>query len=158
LAEHGPAISRLAFSYESVAGVREELVQEIAMAIWKALPHFRSECSERTFVFRIAHNRGLSHASRRRQPHEPLGDLADAEHPADPQPNPEQRTLRTDERARLASAIQNSPLPQRQIIVLMLEGLSHAEMAEVLGTTENNVGVRLTRAKAILKQGLGGKQ
>jgi len=128
------------------------------MAIWKALPHFRGECSERTFVFRIAHNRGLSHASRRRPAHEPLGDLSDAEHPADPQPDPEQRALRTDERARLASAIQNLPLAQRQITVLMLEGLSHAEMAEVLGTTENNVGVRLTRAKAALKQALGGKQ
>ena len=49
----------LAFSYEAVASVREELVQEIALAIWQALPRFRGECSERTFVFRIAHNRGL---------------------------------------------------------------------------------------------------
>ena len=60
LSEHGAAISRLAFSYEAVAGIREELVQEIALAIWQALPHFRGECSERTFVYRIAHNRGLS--------------------------------------------------------------------------------------------------
>ena len=158
VAEYGPSISRLVFSYESIAGVREELVQEIAMAIWKALPHFRGQCSERTFVFRIAHNRGLSHASRRRPAHEPLGDLADAEVPTDPQPDPEQRAMHTDERARLASAIQNLPLAQRQITVLMLEGLSHAEMAEVLGTTENNVGVRLTRAKTALKKALGGKQ
>ena len=48
LADHGPAISRLAFSYEAVAGIREELVQEIALAIWQALPRFRCECSERT--------------------------------------------------------------------------------------------------------------
>ena len=33
------------------------------------------------------------------------------------------------------------------MIVLMLEGLSHAEVAEVLGITENNVAVRLTRAR-----------
>ena len=50
LDEHGAAISHLAYSYEVVAGIREELVQEMALAIWKALPHFRSECSERTFV------------------------------------------------------------------------------------------------------------
>ena len=37
LGEHGAAVSRLAFSYEAVAGVREELVQEIALAIWQAL-------------------------------------------------------------------------------------------------------------------------
>ena len=64
LGEHGAAISRLAYSYEAVAGIREELVQEIALAIWRALPHFRGECSERTFVFRIAHNRGLTHVRR----------------------------------------------------------------------------------------------
>jgi DNA-directed RNA polymerase specialized sigma24 family protein len=48
LGEYGAAISRLAYTYETVAGIREELVQEIALAIWQALPHFRGECSERT--------------------------------------------------------------------------------------------------------------
>jgi len=158
LTEHGPAISRLAFNYEAIAGVREELVQEIAMAIWRALPHFRGECSERTFVFRIAHNRGLSHASRRRPAHEPLDELTDADHPPDPQPDPEVSAAQSHARARLASAIQALPLAQRQITVLMLEGLSHAEMAEVLGTTENNVAVRLTRAKTALRDALGGNQ
>jgi len=133
-------------------------MQEIALAIWKALPHFRGECSERTFVYRIAHNRGLSHASRRRPAHDPLDELADADHPADPRPDPEERALHTRERAQLASAIQALPVAQRQIIVLMLEGLSHAEMAEVLGTSENNIAVRLTRAKNALKQALGGKE
>ena len=63
LSEYGAAISRLAFSYEAVASVREELVQEIALAIWQALAHFRGDCSERTFVYRIAHNRGLTHVA-----------------------------------------------------------------------------------------------
>src|SRR5580700_2882341 len=67
---HGAAISRLAFGYETVASVREELVQDIALAIWQALADFRGECSERTFVYRIAHNRGLSHVWKRRPPHQ----------------------------------------------------------------------------------------
>ena len=75
LGEHGAAISRLAYSYEAVAGIREELVREIALAIWRALPHFRGECSERTFVFRIAHNRGLTHVSMAQQS---LDDLEEA--------------------------------------------------------------------------------
>ncbi len=37
------------------------------------------------------------------------------------------------------------------MIVLMLEGLSHAQMAEVLGITENNVAVRLNRARNMLQ-------
>src|SRR5580692_8226762 len=85
--EHGAAISRLADSYEAVAGIREELAQEIALAIWRALPHFRGECSERTFVFRIAHNRGLTHVRRRRPTQQSLDDLKEADEPVDPRPH-----------------------------------------------------------------------
>jgi RNA polymerase sigma factor (sigma-70 family) len=155
LSEYGAAISRLAFSYEAVASVREELVQEIALAIWQALAHFRGECSERTFVYRIAHNRRLSHVWKRRPPHQPLEEIEESDQPIDPRPHPEEQAARTDQRARLMSAIQSLPVTHRQMIVLMLEGLSHAQMAEVMGITENNVAVRLNRARKMLKDALG---
>ncbi len=155
LSEHGAAISRLAFGYETVASVREELVQEIALAIWQALAHFRGECSERTFVYRIAHNRGLSHVWKRRPPHQPLEEIEESDQPIDPRPHPEEQAAQTDQRMRLMSAIQSLPVAHRQMIVLMLEGLSHAQMAEVLGITENNVAVRLNRARNMLKDALG---
>jgi RNA polymerase sigma factor (sigma-70 family) len=151
LSEHGAAISRLAFSYEELASVREELVQEIALSIWQALAHFRGECSERTFVYRIAHNRGLSHAWKRRPAHQPLEEIAESDQPIDPRPHPEEQVAQTAQRMRLMSAIQSLPVTHRQIIVLMLEGLSHAQMADVLGITENNVAVRLNRARKMLK-------
>lgn len=157
LTEHGGAISRLAYGYESAAGVREELVQEIALAIWQALAHFRGECSERTFVFRIAHNRGLTHVWRRRPADQPLDDLEEADQPVDPRPNPHEHVAQSSQRARLMEAIQTLPLSHRQMIVLMLEGLSHAEMAEIVGITENNVAVRLNRARKALKQAMGVK-
>jgi RNA polymerase sigma factor (sigma-70 family) len=151
LSEHGAAISRLAFSYEALASVREELVQEIALSIWQALAHFRGECSERTFVYRIAHNRGLSHAWKRRPAHQRLEEIEESDQPIDPRPHPEEQVARTDQRMRLMSAIQSLPVTHRQMIVLMLEGLSHAQMADVLGITENNVAVRLNRARKMLK-------
>jgi RNA polymerase sigma factor (sigma-70 family) len=155
LSEYGAAISRLAFGYEAVASVREELVQEIALAIWQALAHFRGECSERTFVYRIAHNRGLTHVGRRRPPHQPLDELEESEQPIDPRPRLEEQVARTDQRARLMSAIQSLPVTHRQVIALALEGLSHAEIAEVMGITENNAAVRLTRIRKALKDALG---
>jgi RNA polymerase sigma-70 factor (ECF subfamily) len=53
------------------------------------------------------------------------------------------------------SAIQSLPVTHRQMIVLMLEGLTHAEIADVTGITENNVAVRLTRARKALKDAMG---
>ena len=155
LGEHGPAISRLAYSYEAVAGIREELVQEIALAIWQALPHFRRECSERTFVFRIAHNRGLTHVWRRRPPPQSLDDLQEADEPMDPRPHPDEQLAQINQRERLGSAVQSLPVGHKQMIVLLLEGLSYAEIGEVLGITENNVAVRLTRARKALKDAMG---
>jgi RNA polymerase sigma factor (sigma-70 family) len=61
LREYDPGLRRLAASYESLAHAREDLLQDIRLALWTALPRFRGECSMRTFVYRIAHNRSLSH-------------------------------------------------------------------------------------------------
>lgn len=155
LDEHGAAISRLVHSYEAVASIREELGQEIALAIWQALPHFRGECSERTFVFRIAHNRGLTHVLRRRPPQQSLDDLEEADEPIDPRPHPDEQLAQMNQREWLTSAVQSLPVAHKQMIVLMLEGLSHAEIGEVLGITENNVAVRLTRARKALKDAIG---
>lgn len=158
LREHGPAITRVASSYERNTGTREELVQEIALAIWQALPGFRGECSERTFVFRIAHNRALTHVWRRRPEHQPLDELEESDQPIDPRARPEDQIARRKEHERLMSAIYSLPMMHRQIITLMLEDFSYAEMAEILGITEGNVAVRLNRARKALKDALGDKQ
>jgi RNA polymerase sigma factor (sigma-70 family) len=152
--EYEPALSRLAYGYEKVAGVREELAQEIALAIWQALPHFREECSERTFIYRIAHNRGLSHACRRQPAPQPLDELPQPFEPVDPRPQPEEAAMKTGLRDRLRAAIQRLPLVHREVVMLMLEDLSYAEIAEVLGITESNVAVRLNRARKALKEAL----
>src|SRR5215218_6875349 len=66
LRQYGAALSRLAASYTRHAGGREDVLQEIAFAIWRALPRFRGESSERTFIFRIAHNRAITYLAQRR--------------------------------------------------------------------------------------------
>jgi RNA polymerase sigma-70 factor (ECF subfamily) len=152
MSEYGPALSRLAFGYEKVAGAREELTQEVALAIWQALPHFRGDCSERTFIYRIAHNRGLTHVCKRDPAHQPLEDLAQLLEPVDPRPHPEAQAAISSERGQLRDAIQRLPLAYRQVVMLMLEDLSHAEIAEVLGISESNVAVRLNRARKALKE------
>lgn len=152
LHEHGPALSRLAFGYEKRRAVREELMQEIALAIWQALPRFRGDCSERTFVFRIAHNRGLTHAMRRRPSHEPLDAVGGHVEPADPRPRPDEQAAERVRRDWLRDAIRRLPPILRETLMLALEDFPTGEIAEVLGISENNVAVRLTRARKALKQ------
>jgi RNA polymerase sigma factor (sigma-70 family) len=151
LAAHGPSLGRVAASYTRDAADREDLFQDIVIAIWRALPGFRGECSERTFVFRIAHNRGISHSARRRAVAATLTDDLEV---ADAAPTPEQAVATTQEGQRLLAAVQRLSVGYRQVVTLSLEGLSYAEIADVLGISESNVGARLTRARQLLRQAL----
>ena len=152
LQEHGPALRRVAATYEADPARREDLFQEICLALWQALPRFREEASERTFAFRIAHNRGLTHGWRARG--SVTADLDEAEEMADPRLDPASELEEGERRDRLREAIRRLPLVARQVVVLSLEGLSQREIGDVLGITENNVAVRLTRARKLLRQAL----
>jgi RNA polymerase sigma-70 factor (ECF subfamily) len=153
LAEHGAALWRLASGYTDDHSEREDLYQEIVLALWLAMPRFRGECSQRTFVFRVAHNRGLTHRRlRRRIGWEPL---ADEETLPAATTSPLARTVETHARRRLYDAIRGLPAGQRQVVMMTLEELSQREIAEVLGISEGNVAVRLHRAKKGLAALLG---
>lgn len=151
--DHGRAMQRLAASYERDQARQQDLLQDIWLALWEALPKFRGACSDRTFVFRIAHNCGVSHIQHwRRRRTEALDEVAPS---IDPSPDPEHVAGDRQRLQALRAAVCRLPLGLRQVTVLTLEGLSHRETAEVLGITENNVAVRLTRARAALGRELG---
>ena len=148
LAANRSSLSRLAWSYTDTPADREDLLQDIAMALWQALPGFRGECSERTFVYRIAHNRALNALARRR----PQGGEVDLR---DPAPTVEAHLARRQQSEQLADAVKRLPLLYRQVVVLVLEGLEYSEIAEILGISESNVGVRLNRARPLLRDMMG---
>lgn len=147
----GEALSRVAWGYVGSVADHDDLMQDILVAIWRALPRFRGESSERTFVFRIAHNRASTFVTRRRE-HEPLADAASF---PDPRPGPDELLDRAQRRARLVAAVRTLPEAQRQVVLLRLEGFSVGEIAALQGASENNVSVRLTRARDRLSELLG---
>ena len=149
LAMHAASLSRLARAYVRDTADRDDLLQEIVVAIWRALPRFRGECSERTFLFRIAHNRAIAYITRRR--HHTI-EVSDDMEIQDAHPNPEEALSTEQQGRRLFDAVQRLPLNHRQTVTLMLEGLSYSEIADVLGITETNVGARLTRARQLLRK------
>jgi len=153
MTRNGAALRRVVATYERDPARQEDLFQEICLAVWKALPSFRGDASERTYLFRIAHNRGLSHAfhrgrRREREAGSSPGQLAAV---ADPRPGPEATTAAVERHERLLAAMRRLPVGQRQVLALALEGLPHREIAEVVGISESNVAVRLHRARGALR-------
>jgi len=141
-------LSRIALSYEADPSLRGELIQDILLAIWVALANFRGEASLKTFAASIAQKRCISHVTKRaREPRQvelPV-DLISAA------PPPDEIALHNDQKKRLVASIQLLPIPQREAIVLALEGFSYGEMAEILGISPNAVMLRCQRAKTTLK-------
>lgn len=146
LQQFGPMLARIAASYEADRALREDLLQEIALALWKALPSFREEATLKTFVARVAQNRAVDHILQRKRIHDRHAtddDVADMA-------NPQSRALH--ERMDLATAIRRLPLSYRQCIELMLEGFSQAEIGATLNLAEANVAQRLGRGRRQLAE------
>lgn len=150
LRENARPLERLIASYARSEADRADLRQDVALALWSALPGFRGDCAERTFLLRIAHNRALTFLSKRGRPTDEIEDHADRV-VATSGKNPAVAYDRKERESRLLAAVRALPVTHRRVITLMLEGLSHREIADVLGTTENNVGVRANRARAAMR-------
>ncbi|WP_237057356.1 RNA polymerase sigma factor [Microbulbifer sediminum] len=151
ISDYGAGIARVAGTYTRTPEERDDLLQDIWLAIWRALPGFRGEASVKTFIFRIAHNRSVTELARRR----PDQDDDLLEGVTDSAPGPAERLAGQRQSEQLLSAVQALSLGLRQVISLRLEGLSYSEIAEVLGISESNVAVRLNRARQRLSKRLG---
>ncbi len=123
------ALGRLASSYAGSTGERDDLMQEIALALWQALPRFRGESSERTFLFRIAHNHCINHIVRRRPDRVPA---AAGTGPGGRSAAIEAMLGAAQQSAQLVAAVRRLPLIQREVVVLALEDMDYAEIAAVL--------------------------
>jgi RNA polymerase sigma-70 factor (ECF subfamily) len=151
-------LRRLTLSYASEQADREDIYQEILMAIWAALPRFRGDSSERTWVYRIAHNIAISASVRRNRRKR---DLSSYSLSPDMQSvssfDPEAASLEAERRRLLAEAVRRIIGLDKQIVLLYLEDLSNREIADVVGLSEGAVATRLSRARLtlaeIIKQG-----
>lgn len=146
--DHGPALRRLARGYEAEEARREDLFQEILVALWRALPGFEGRSSLRTWVFRVAHNVAATYVVKRRR--DGLARAASIDDLADELPVIAIDRESKDDLDRLAAAIRALRPADAQIVLLYLEGFEHAEIGEVTGLSREAVAVRVHRLKAAL--------
>jgi RNA polymerase sigma-70 factor (ECF subfamily) len=158
LARYLQPLRRLAWSYARNETECDDLLQEIGLALWTALPRFRGEASERTWLYRIAHNTSISYVTSRkrrgsRESSEPL-----IIEPASRSESPESEAIDRQKQRQLWSAIRELSVPDRQVIVLYLEGLSAREIEAVTGLSTGSIATRLTRIRQKLTERLRGEE
>ena len=150
--EYAPAIVRLARGYEADPELRRDLVQEIHVALWRSFAYFDGQCSERSWLYRVAHNVAVTHLIKRRRLNaEQLTTLEEMPQVVDAG-DPETQTGERQLVERLLATIHQLKPADRQVMLLYLEDLTAAEIAEVTGLSPGAVAVRIHRLKAILSE------
>ena len=148
LVEHRGAVLKVARAYTLTAEDCQDLAQEILLQVWRSLPQFQGQGQRHDLVL----PGGAEHRARLAPQGTP---------PADPATTPPRRRKpaglrrhRPDRQRelveRLYAAIRRLPGADAALVLLHLDGLSYRQMAEVLGVSEGNVGVKLNRAKKAL--------
>lgn len=145
MADHPGILHRVANAFADGAD-RSDLLQELMLAVWKAVPAFKGGSKASTFIYRVAHNAALTwkrgHSAYRRHV-----DRFEALHVPDEPASARVDACDREVLALLYAEIRQLPPLDRSLLLLHFDEVPYAEIADVLGLTETNVGARLTRTK-----------
>jgi RNA polymerase sigma-70 factor (ECF subfamily) len=131
------------------SALAEDAVQETFVEVYKGLPLFRGEASLATWIYRVAMRTALRLRARAR----PTADAAIDATPA--APDPEAALAARDDMRVVQAALDALPAEQRVVVALFsIDGLSHGEIAAILGVPEGTVWSRLHKGRKALAAAL----
>jgi RNA polymerase sigma factor (sigma-70 family) len=145
MAEHQGIIHKICRLYRDSREDREDLFQEITFQLWKSFPSFKGNSLISTWLYRIALNTAI--ASYRKE--KPTIDYVETLPEFAEESQNEELILRQE---RLLAAMKQLNESEKAIIALYLDDLSYLQIAEILGISENNVGVKINRIKTKIQQ------
>lgn len=146
--DYGPSLKRTCYLYLKDTALAEDAAQETFVKAWRSFSTFRGDCSEKTWLMRIAVNicRDMLRSAWFRR--------------MDRRVTPEELPLTApskDEQPQLAEAIMALAPKYREVIILYYyQGLDTREMALALRISANTVKSRLFRARRLLREQLEG--
>jgi len=158
LANHGSAVMKVARAYTLTSEECQDLAQEILLAAWQSLPKFEQKASAATWFYRVALNTAMNWQRNdkfRRTRQQPLLDLQNFI--TEGSEDTGQQTQQCETVEQLYKAIHQLPKSDAALVLLYLDELSYQEIADVLGISESNVGVKLNRAKKALTALMNGQ-
>jgi len=125
----------------------EDLFQAILLQIWQSLSTFRGESAGRTWCYRIALNTAINWRRSTRTRHRWLPTHDGYHASMIPAPIPD-----VEPNVTLHQLLADQEPAERAILLLLLDDVSYSDMAEILGTTEGTLRVRIHRLKQRIKE------
>ena len=155
LTEHSSSVIQVARAYTLTMEECQDLAQEILLQAWQSLDRFEGKASPATWFYRVALHTAMKwhRQDRHRRLHQQP--WLEVHMQACAASNSIELTEQRELIDRLYQAIHQLPKTDVALLLLYLDDMSYREMASVLGLSESNVGVRLSRAKQSLAELLG---
>ncbi len=148
---YGPALARLSHAYEADPHFRQDLLQDIHLALWRSMATFDGRCSLRTWTYRVAHNVATSHVLRSKRARSTiLLSLEEFDENGGPASSDHVALQQAQVLDRLYTLIHRLNPIDRQIILLYLEGEDAAAIGEVTGITPSYAATKIHRIKHML--------
>jgi RNA polymerase sigma-70 factor (ECF subfamily) len=141
---YAPLIHRFTAALGVPAEEREDAAQDIFIAVFRSLRHFRGEAQLSTWIYRIAARHAIR-LGRRRRMRETMRVVMLKERPQ-PEIDPSERSTRLATLDRLLAKL--APKKRTVLVLFEVEGLSAKEISDVVGCPENTVWSRLHHARA----------
>ena len=125
----------------------KDLFQEIMLQLWRSFPRFRQDAKVSTWMYKVALHTAITSLKRKKRKEEYLrNEMKNAPQPA------WETTAAEDEHEQLYHALEKLKATEKALVMLYLEEKNYKEISEIIGISENNVGVRLNRIKKKLRQ------
>ncbi len=156
LDEHSSSVVKVARAYTLTSDETQDLAQEILLQAWQSLPKFAGKSKASTWFYRVALNTAMNWHRKDKPRRASQQSLLEVQALATDESNCAEQVQHRDTVEQLYKAIHQLPKTDAALVLLYLDELSYREMAEVLGISENNVGVKLNRAKKALGELMNG--
>lgn len=127
----------------------EDYYQEVCLQIWRSKDNFKEQSAWSTWIYRLSLNVCLTFLKKKKNNKQNT--------PSDLLPDEvlvDSRAFDDESLNQLYGAIRQLSEIDRGVILLYLEEKSYQEIADIIGTNTNNIGVRITRIKERLKKKL----
>ena len=143
--QHQALIHKVCSMYRDTKEDREDLFQEITYQLWKSYPKFQAKSKISSWIYKISLNTAIATFRKPKIRISGKGDNLENMKIADV-------ASEDDRKERLLAAIKKLDDVERALVVLYLEEMSYKKIADIIGISENYVGVRLNRIKEKIKK------
>ncbi len=148
ISEHTLLIHKVCRIYAYTSDDRKDLFQEIVIQLWKAYPRFRGESKFSTWMYRVAINTAITGLRKQK---DFITSYEPAALPANMSDN--SNTEAEEERLQqLYAAIEQLNQIEKAIVMLYMEDKSYEEMEDIMGMSQGNLRVKMSRIKDKLRQ------